>query len=615
MIAAYLRISSDKQDVQRQRDSITEWAARNGHTIAHWFEDSEGKNPRDKADKRPHFQRMLNAVESGLISLIIVDSQDRFGTKDAYQLGQFLTLLRDNECQLWSVNQGHLTADDDATILTNTIGALTSTREQKEKATRSVGGLVETAKAGRYAGGVAPYGLDVACFAGGREKWRVRWNSQTERARIYADGRTERFDGRGNMPASDPTDELRFRPGDPKRLAVVRQIFDWYATQDVSPGTIATRLNKSGMVNAYGNPWNKAGVRSLLANPVYVGLPAWNKRGKPRFKEWANGQLCDVTDKKTRRRDPSDFVQPDKPEFDPIVAGDVWNTVQDKLERSKQGTKRPAQVSALWLKRFLVCGGCGKPMRACKPQPRMEYGTYICGTYGTYGKNNPTGCRCHRVKHSVLEAIVDKYLSDTEPELTKLASREENTLATLAGDDFSRSYASMLKLWSRMTEHVPDDWGSRVDGDAWTAWLNIHQAYEPPTLPEVEAEIAAKEAELDSMLASFSRLTPALQDRANAKMKALQDEIEALRSEIEDLSVPYREACKEAALRQQALRHALDVADDDGPARAEALRSVVDRIVCNFRYGGVKSIIDSVEIFPVSGDSLSFTVGASPGPS
>lgn len=614
MIAAYIRVSSDKQDVARQRESITDWATRNGHAIVHWFEDSDGKNPRDQAAKRPSFQRLLKAVESGLVTMIIVDSQDRFGTKDAYQLGKFLTLLRENDCELWSVNQGNLTANDDATILTNTIGALTSTREQKEKATRSVGGLVKTAKAGLYPGGVAPYGLDVVCFADGREKWRVRWNSQTERVRIYPDGKTEQFNGRGNMPASDPTDELRFRPGDDKRLAVVRQIFGWYATEDVSPGTIATRLNRSGVINAYGNAWNKAGVRSLLANPVYIGLPAWNKRGKPRFKEWSGGQLCDVTDKKTRRRKPSDFVQPETQEFEPIISGDVWDKVQDKLGKSSQGTKRPAQVASLYLKPFLICGGCGKPMRACKPQPRMDYGTYICGTYGTFGKENPTGCRCHRVKHSVLEAIVDKYVEETEPELAKLGDRQENKLARFVGEEFNLAYSSMMLLWSRMTEHVPDDWGKRVSGEWWNAWLNISQAYEPPTRPDVEAEIDAKESELDSMLSGFARLSPALQDRANAKMEALQGEIDALRAEIEDLSIPYRDACKEVATRQHALRHALSVRDESGPARAEALRSVVDRVVCNFRYQGVKSIIDSVEIFPVSGDALCFTVETSPGP-
>ncbi|QDV84560.1 recombinase family protein [Stieleria magnilauensis] len=611
MIAAYIRVSSDKQDVQRQRQSITDWAVRTDSTIGHWFEDSEGKNPRDQAAKRPEFQKLLKAVESGLIRQIIVDSQDRFGTKDVYQFGQFVTLLRENNCELWSVSQGNLTADDDATILTNTIGALTSTREQKEKATRSVGGLVKTAKAGLYPGGVAPYGLDVVCFANGSEKWRVRWHSQTERTRIYPDGRKEQFNGRGNMPASDPTDELRFRPGCEKRLGVIRQIFGWYATEDISPHKIATRLNDAGIVNAYNNNWNKVGVRSLLANPVYVGLPAWNKRGRPRFKEYVNGQIQDVTDKKTRRRDPSEFVQPDSVEFEPIVTGDVWDKVQEKLSASSQKAKRPSQVANLWLKRFLVCGGCGKPMVACAPQGRTTYGSYICGNYNTFGKENPTGCRCHRVKHSVLEALVEKYLEEVDPQLVELAEPPENTVRKFAGEEFNKAYAEQMKLWARMTDYVPDDWVQHVSGDAWTAWLNIHEAYEPPNL---DAEIDAKEQELDAMLSGFARLSPALQDRANAKMEGLQTQIEALKAEAEDLAIPYREVAGEVAARQKALRHALTIANDEGPARAEALRGVVDSIVVNFRYTAKKSFLDCVEIFPVAGEKLCLALEGSPGP-
>jgi hypothetical protein len=49
--------------------------------------------------------------------------------------------------------------------------------------------------------------------------------------------------------------------------------------------------------------------------------------------------------------------------------------------------------------------------------------------------------------------------------------------------------------------------------------------------------------------------------------------------------------------------------EQTGPQRAEALAKVVDKIVCHFRYEGVKSILDSIEIHAV--DSTCFTVEAS----
>src|SRR4051812_17833051 len=172
-IAGYLRVSSDKQDVARQRESISKWAQRAGHSIDLWFDDSVGRNPRDLASRRQGFQKMLKAVEARTISCIIVDAQDRFGTRDAHEWGKFLTILRDHDCSLFDASGKELSADDDASILMGTIGALTSTREQKEKAYRNVSGKVQKAKLGEYQGGNPPYAFDVVCFgADGVEKWR-----------------------------------------------------------------------------------------------------------------------------------------------------------------------------------------------------------------------------------------------------------------------------------------------------------------------------------------------------------------------------------------------------------------------------------------------------------
>jgi DNA invertase Pin-like site-specific DNA recombinase len=43
IFAAYVRVSSDKQDTERQEQAILQ----TGHPIAQWFRDDEGRNPRD----------------------------------------------------------------------------------------------------------------------------------------------------------------------------------------------------------------------------------------------------------------------------------------------------------------------------------------------------------------------------------------------------------------------------------------------------------------------------------------------------------------------------------------------------------------------------------------
>ena len=64
-----------------------------------------------------------------------------------------------------------------------------------------------------------------------------------QRWKVYPDGKREQFDGKDNSPRKDPTDTLFVRPTiETERLKAVKQIFEWYATEAISPQQIATRL-------------------------------------------------------------------------------------------------------------------------------------------------------------------------------------------------------------------------------------------------------------------------------------------------------------------------------------------------------------------------------------
>lgn len=78
--------------------------------------------------------------------------------------------------------------------------------------------------------------------------------------------------------------------------------------------------------------------------------------------------------------------------------------------------------------------------------------------------------------------------------------------------------------------------------------------------------------------------------------------------------IAYDHISAEVARRSEALAYAAALAEATGPKRAEALRKVVERIVCHFRYTPGKSFLDSLEIYAVSGDKVCFTNGIKPGP-
>ena len=635
-IAAYIRVSSDKQDTARQEEAVKIAARRLDLGIDVWFKDSEGRNPRDLPHKRKEFQRMMAAVEAGRLSLIIVDSQDRFGTRDAHQFGSFVTKLRDNNCSLFDANGRDLSGDDDATVLTGTIGALTSSREQREKARRCIGGLLEHAKQGKYVGGYPPYGMDVVCYGpDGKEKWRSVYVGHFDRQKVYPDGTCERFQGKDNSPQKDNADTLYIRPSiEKERLDVVRQIFKWYATETISPRQIANRLRDLKIDAIYTSNWDKVRVSAILRNPAYIGRPTWNKRGGSRFVEFVRGQIREIQRtgavKTGRHRDAADMVALDKPQFEAIIDKKTWEDVQAKIQRMAQGRgKKASQTAELWLRPFLVCGHCMKPMHATRGVDKQRtWPSYFCATYGQYGSENPTGCHCHRVKHDKIEGLISDYVAKIKPQVKQLLAAVRAGDSKLIRQLLRDAVHSDADLCDASTDavrffrqHATPDESRKWKKDRGSFWELLESVFER-TKPATEQAIAGKEAELDKMLDDFRGLAPVLRDRANAKMEAALEEIKSLRSKLTGFRSQYKEAESELAARLKAIDRATDSLRNPSSGRQKTalISDVVDKIVCYFEHTETrplkrsqkrknhgKSLLAKVEVHPVDGEIFTWT--------
>jgi len=648
--AAYVRVSRDSQETKRQEDRIR--AAK--IPIVHWFRDDVGKNPRDLPLKRPEFQRMLKAVEAGLIDKIIVDRQDRFGVANAHQWGKYISLLKENGTALIDADGKVLSGEDDSAVLIGTIGALTSTREQKEKAHRNITAKVGKAKEGEYQGGLPPYGFDVVCFgADGKEKWRtvyIRWqrprrgsNGQGDyrRLKVYPNGKQEHFDGKDNSPSKDPTDKMFIRPSMMKdRVKVAGKIFGWYADESISPRQIAVRLDELGVDPVSGKAWDKIKIRQTLSNPAYHGYPCWNKNGMARFVEYVDGKFQEVKDKKGKKRPQSDYVMPSKPLYKPLVPDKTWDKVQAKLAKSSEEfraiPKRSPDTANLYLRPFLICAHCGEKMSASTGRS-TDYlqPNYFCSTYGRYGTNNPTGCHCHRVQHEILERIVKAYLAETAPKIAALLE------ATDKGDleavrpllDGLGGFGLRYEAASAGTDLL--DFITKVGDKKEVSRLTkqrkgieeIYGVLYERLRPQWESEIAEKETALDKMLEDYRGLSPTLRERLNAKMEALQAEIVALKLRLADLRTPWANLIAELTAREKAVNEAVKALgkEKNGRQKTAALEGVIKEIRCTFRHairkptgknGKVnngKSYLETVDIVSVSGDSVSFTDGIMPG--
>jgi site-specific DNA recombinase len=587
---------------------------------------------------------MLKAVQAGLIGRIIVDRQDRFGVADAYQWGKFISLLRDHGTTLEDADGKVLSADDDVSILTGTLGAITSTREQKEKAHRNITGKVGKAKEGEYQGGYPPYGCDVVCFgADGKEKWRTVYVGQYKRWRVWPNGRREQFDGKDNSPRKDPTDKLFIRPSIEKdRTSVAGQIFGWYAEEDISPRQIATRLTDMGVDAIYGNGWDKVRIRGMLGNPAYIGFPTWNKQGSSRFVEYVDGNYQEVQDKITgRKRTKADYVQPARPLYKPLVPQKTWDKVQVKLqsasEECRKIPRRPVDTAELYLRPFMVCAHCGKFMHAtmARGTPYLQ-ASYFCASYSRHGAKNPTGCHCHRVYHTVIEKIVKAYLAETAPKIAQLLEATDTGDLTAAqpllnaltdSTDAFRETACNIEAFIASNE---DEEVERLRGER-KGLDEIYGVLYERFRPEMEAAIAEKDAALEKLLDEYVGLPANVKERMNKRIEALQNEINALKERLIDLREPWGNLQGQLVDRRKAVDNAVKVLGKtkNGRQKTEALKSVIKEIRCTFRHAvrkdttisgkrnNGKSFLETVEIVPIAGETRvfsSFNDGSMPGP-
>ncbi|MBW3598719.1 MAG: zinc ribbon domain-containing protein, partial [Planctomycetes bacterium] len=243
-----------------------------------------------------------------------------------------------------------------------------------------------------------------------------------------------------------------------------------------------------------------------------------------------------------RRRTEADYLKPEKPAFKPLVDRDTWDRVQTKIAAAKQGPKRSAKTDELWLKPFLICGQCGLPMRASKGgEGTRLWPSYYCGSYGTHGRDNPTGCRCHRVRHSVIEELVTGYVKQHAPlvaDLLKATQTGNLELAKpilerlrIAENDRGGVWLDMLAFVESRAMKRELKQGTDLDTQYGLVYERVR--------PKLEADVAKLEAELDEMLAGFRDLSPKLRERANKQMEAKQVEIDQLRRDIADLRIPW----------------------------------------------------------------------------
>ena len=602
---------------------------------------------------RPAFQQLMVAVEAGLLRWLVADRQDRFGTKDKYQFIAFMHQLREGRCRFYTVDGKCWNDDSMMSFFEGGMGAETSEKEQKEKGWRVLQAQILKARRGEWAGGHIAYGMDIACNGtDGQEKWRVvvegrdligtkpgkrgrrRRLYSTRRLKVWPDGTTERFDGQRNFPATELNDTLRLTPSrDKAKIAVVREVFDKFAVEDISATQIAVYLNRLDVQHHYADRWEHYHVREMLKNPIYIGFQRWNSNGQGRFFEYLEGEARPVQDRNGRReREEGDWILSDHRLFEPLIPDRTWQSVQARLAKTPRQRRSP-RSAGLWLSGLLFCSHCQQEMRGQQRPTRNEY---FCSTYAK--KKGNSSCLRNCVNHEIIEAEIRRYLKETGQEVaTILDAHQTGNLELLKPyeqkhfQNIVRSGEALVQMLQSVVSH--GDWEQIVERfggaarkirppetlpefhEAWKEfWLPVQKAYQSyfrRDHAEIEERLKSLDAEHSQLTERILSLDPKSATRAIAKANARIAEIEQQMTKIENSLTNWSERYQ--AARDEMFAHVLafDAAQAalDDPAASNrrkslAVRACIQRVNLTFRPTGKKyptSELVEIEIIPISG--------------
>ena len=395
---------------ERQLEIIESWAKAHGYVIAKVYRDIGGKRSESENVKtRKDFQKLLKDADSGAFDIIVVASQERFGTSDFYEFVGYLDRFNKLGIELWDAGKNQLLnphGTEAAGILQSTIGTIIDTGEQLTRSRNTITGQSTKARKGQYLGGQIAYGVAIQCVT---VDGTVRWTSEMVGRKLYE---TVYTDGRVTVvpytPCGDraPSDRIIFcRSRYADRIKAVQLIYKSFLA-GMGPYKIAAELNGLGYRLPGGRLFYSAYVRGLIGfGHVYTGRVAFFKISRGKFYQGNKISPVPVKNLKGKGGTKNNIVDwlISEQVFEPIISMEDFHRAHDLLvSRSRPRVRQnPMAVYA----GLLICENCGSPMTANGDK-------YCCTTY--LGKGGPrSGCTSNIINASVIDIYVDNWLEET----------------------------------------------------------------------------------------------------------------------------------------------------------------------------------------------------------
>lgn len=335
----------------RHRRTLTELAERNGVIIGQVYEEVGSA---DSIAARSEMQKLLLDVVSGKWTGVYVMDIDRLSRGDAGDQATVMRAFQSSGTIIRTPGKDYdftQAADEDF----GEQKLFFAHWEHKTIKRRLYRGRERSAEEGWFIGNRVPFGY----------------------VKVYAQGK----DG--------PTLAVY-----PEQAEIVREIFQMYA-DGLSSHKICDDLNARGVKPNFSDYWAPSTIRSMLKNPVYIGLISWGKRvSRPTLE---GGQK--------RVINPRAILAQGRHE--PIVPELLWDAVQARLQGNIKPTTRRGNELSNPLAGLVRCARCGYTMQRS------------AGTRYKQGNQTeaPDMLRCHnrqcdqiRARIDVVEEMVLEYL-------------------------------------------------------------------------------------------------------------------------------------------------------------------------------------------------------------
>ena len=232
--AIYLRVSSEMQvdgfSIEAQKIACLKYANEQGYEVtdSHIYIDEAYSA---KNEDRPEFKRLMTAAHSSEFSLIIIHKMDRF-ERNFRAMTNTLEDLANIGVRVYSIHENLELAN---TLTVNLFGIINEHYIQN-LSWETAKGKHQAAKEGYFIGSRVPFGY---------RKWKV-----------------------GDPPEMDK--RLLFI--DEKEGPALQHCFEMYATGNYSFEDLADYLNSNGFISRSGKAFRKDTLRSMLENPIYIGI-------------------------------------------------------------------------------------------------------------------------------------------------------------------------------------------------------------------------------------------------------------------------------------------------------------------------------------------------------